>query len=133
MTLADTVDATLKDTVKRLLINISLHFLIVMACGLMINAFFRFGAQTAYITGLCLGAGVSAVKVILMERGISKSLSMKSVSAGLSAVLQITLRNFLSAGILACAVLIRGVSIWGVIAGLLLLQSAAFALKRKGA
>ena len=123
---------TLRGTARRLLTNILVHFFIVMICGLLINAVVKFDAQEAFASGLCLGAAVSALKVLLIERGIDKSLSMKSVSAGIYAVLQITLRNILSAGVLVAAVLAKGISIWGVIAGLLLLQSAAFAMKWKG-
>ena len=124
---------TLSDTAKRFLWNIALHFFIVLMCGLLINTVFKFDAQPAFVLGLCLGAAVSAVKVILIERGIGSALSMKSAMAGLSAVLQITLRNFLTAGILLAAVFVKGVSVWGVTAGLLIMQSAAFALKREGA
>ena len=123
---------TLTDTVKKLLTNISLHFFVVLIFGTLINAVIRFDGQAAFVTGLCLGTAVSAVKVLLMERGINKSLSMKSVSAGVYAVLQILFRNLLSAGVLVCAALIGGISIWGVAAGLSLLQSAAIAMKFKG-
>ena len=120
---------TLTETVKRLLTNIVLHYAIALLGGLLLNTLIRFDTPAAYLAGLSLGAAVSAVKVLLIERGIGKSLSMKSVSAGLYAVLQITLRNVMSAGVLLCGVFVRGVSIWGVVAGLLLLQSAAFVLK----
>jgi len=123
---------TMAETVKKLLTNIALHFFIVLICGLAINASLRFDTQAAFIAGLGSGAAVSAIKVLLIGRGIDKSLSMKSVSAGMYAVLQITLRNALTAGLLVCAVLVKGVSVWGAVMGLLLLQSAAFALKRKG-
>ena len=124
---------TLTGMVKRFLFNILLHFIIAMICGLLINAGLRFDTQAAFATGLSLGAAVSAAKVLLIERGISRSLSMKSAAAGMLAVLQITFRNVLTAGVLACAVLTDSISVWGVTAGLMLLQSAAFALKRKGA
>jgi len=124
---------TLSDTARRFLMNIALHFSIALLGGLIINAFVKFDAQPAFIAGLCLGASVSAVKVLLIERGVANALSMNSVMAGLSAVFQITLRNVLTAGVLLASVFAKGVSVWGVTAGLLIMQSAAFALKRKGA
>jgi len=123
---------TMSETAKRLIIDIMCQFLIALICGLLLNAFIKFDTQKAFISGLSLGAAVSAGKVFLMERSISKSLSMQSVSAGLYAVLQITLRNALSAGLLICAALIDTISIWGVLAGLVLLQSAAFSTRWKG-
>ena len=120
---------TLSETVKKLLINITFHFFIALICGMMINALIKFDTQTAFITGLSLGGGLAAVKVLLMERGISKSLTKQSAQAGIYAVLQITLRNVISAGLLTCGVLFKSISIWGVLAGLTLLQSAAFTVK----
>lgn len=120
---------TLTGTVKRLITNIMIHYVIALAGGLLLNGLIRFDTQAAFAAGLSLGAAVSAVKVISLERGIGKSLSMNSLSAGLYAFLQITLRNVLSAGVLIGAVLLRGVNVWGAAAGLLLLQSAAFVLK----
>jgi len=124
---------TMTETVKKLLTNITVHFFVILICGLLINAAIKFDTQAAYITGLSLGAAVSAAQVFLIEQSIDKSLSMKTVSAGMYAVLQITLRNLLTAGVMVCAVFVKGISVWGVIAGLFILQSAAFALKRKGA
>ena len=123
---------TMTQTVKKMLHNILLHFFIALACGLPINALIGFDTQAAFITGLCLGAAVSAVKTLLIGRGIDKSLSVKSAAAGLYAVLQITLRNILSAGVLLFAVFAGGISFWGVAAGLTLLPSAAFTLRWKG-
>jgi len=123
---------TISETVKKLLTNITLHFFIAMICGVIINALFKFDTQAAFISGLILGAGLSAVKVVLMERGISKSLSMQSIYAGVYTVMQITLRNVLSIILLICALLIESISIWGVLAGLALLQSAAFSIKCQG-
>ena len=123
---------TLTGTVKRLITNIMIHYVIALAGGLLLNGLIRFDTQAAFAAGLSLGAAVSAVKVISLERGIGKSLSMNSLSAGLYAFLQITLRNVLSAGVLIGAVLLRGVNVWGAAAGLLLLQSAAFVIRWKG-
>ncbi|MDR2648647.1 MAG: hypothetical protein LBB94_02870 [Clostridiales bacterium] len=122
---------TLTDTARKLTLNIALHFFIALAIGLALNAAFHFDTQPAFILGLGLGAAVSAVKVVLMERGISKSLSMASSYAGLYAILQITLRNILSAALLTYAALNVSVSVWGVIAGLALLQSGAFSLRAR--
>ena len=122
----------LSETVKKLLISIMRHFSIALICGLFINAFIEFDTQTAFINGLVLGAALSAVKVVLMERGISKSLSMKTTYAGIYALLQITLRNIITALLIISAVLINNISIWGVLTGLALLQTAAFSVKWNG-
>ena len=121
---------SLSETVKKLLINIAVHFSIVLIFGILINAYIKFDTQAAFIKGLVLSAALSAVKVILMERGISKSLSMKSSYAGIYALLQITMRNMLTAGLITSAILINSISIWGVLAGLTLLQTAAFSVPR---
>ena len=122
---------TLSDTVKRLLISIGLHFFIALMCGMLINAVIKFDTQASFISGLVLGASLSVIKLLLMERGISKSLSMQTIYAGLYTILQITLRNVFSIILLVCALLIEGISIWGVLAGLILLQSAAFSVSNR--
>ena len=124
---------TFSEIVKKLLINITLHFIIALMCGMSVNAVIKFDTQTAFISGLILGTSLSVVKVFLMERGIIKSLSMQSIYAGLYTMLQITLRNILSIVLLVCALLTEGISIWGVLAGLALLQSAAFSVMRTAA
>ena len=122
---------TLSDTVKKLLISIALHFFIALMCGMLINAVIKFDTQASFISGLVLGASLSVIKLLLMERGISKSLSMQTIYAGLYTILQITLRNIISIILLICALLIEGISIWGVLAGLILLQSAAFSVSNR--
>jgi hypothetical protein len=124
-------EMTLPETARTLAVNITRHFFIALTAGLIINLFVRFDTQAAFILGVSLGAAVSAAKVFLMERGISRSLSERASYAGAYAMLQMTLRNLLSAGLLIWAVLWDGVSIWGALAGLALLQSAAFSIKAK--
>ena len=122
---------TLSETVKKMLQNISLHFIIALICGLLANAVIKFDSQLSFINGLSSGAALSALKLLLMERGISKTLSVPA-NARVRVMLHITICNMLSAVLLTWAVLINSISIWGALAGLALLQSAAYTVKWKG-
>jgi len=121
------------ETVKKLITNIRLHFFFILIAGLLLNNIIKFDTQAAFVAGLVLGAILSVARLLLLEQAINKSLSMQSAYAGVYAVLQISLRNFLTTGLLACTLFISFISIWGVLAGMLLLKSSAFSLRGEGA
>ena len=114
---------------KKLLLTIRQHFFFVLASGMLINSFIKFDTHVAFAAGLFLGAMLSVIKVLLMEQGIDSLLSKQPSHAGIYAVLQISLRNILTAGLISCALLIDSISIWGVVAGMLLLKSSALSVK----
>ena len=103
-------------------------FAVFAVAGLLIIAFaYPFERPLPYLLGLLLGCALSAVKVVLMEKSIGKSLDMEGKSAKNYAGLMVTLRYLLTFAVLAAVFLLKGVfGVFGVVLGLLSLQLAGY-------
>lgn len=80
-----------------------------------------------YILGVLLGGGFSALKLVLMEKSLSKSADMQSGRSSGYAAAHYMLRYFLTIGVLVLAMVMRNTfNFFGVIIGILLLQFSAY-------
>lgn len=80
-----------------------------------------------YILGVLLGGVFSALKLVLMERSLSKSADMQSVRSSGYAAAHYVLRYLLTVGVLVLAMIMRNTfNFFGVIIGILLLQFSAY-------
>ncbi|MDR1001332.1 MAG: hypothetical protein LBL96_11135 [Clostridiales bacterium] len=141
------------DTDKKMLLCLTALYVIVLAVGLMLNRALSFDTAPAYVTGLTMGTVFTAVKIVTLKLSIDHLKITPSheerasshapdaepgfgIFSSLSFVAQYMLRNVLSAAMLVFAIINPFVSVWGVAAGLLLMQFAAFGAKfwpQKGA
>ena len=108
-----------------------LVFLFLLAVGLTligcVDAIRRFEGPLAFSVGLLSGCALSAVKIVLLEKTLTRAVDMGEQAKNY-ATLHATLRYFGTIIVLAPAVIFRGAfGVIGVVAGLLSLQLAAFA------
>lgn len=103
-------------------------YLVLLAIGLgVILLVYPFEKPFAYGVGLLLGTGLSALKVILLEKSLQRSIDMEGKMAGNYANLQMVGRYFLTIAVLALAVFFRTiVGVFGVVIGIISLQIAAY-------
>ncbi len=115
----------ISDTAKQLLITM----LILTVCAFVIGLFFisRLNISAfSYGLGLLVGFLFSALKLILTERSLNKSVEMDKQNAQSYARAQYMARYFLTLLVLVGAALIKSISLLGAIIGVLIVQPAAF-------
>lgn len=84
-----------------------------------------------FILGTLLGAALTAVKLVMLERAIEKAVLMdEEKTAGNYIRLQYLFRLLLTGILLVLGALVPFISLWGVAAGLITLQIALFGVKR---
>jgi len=101
-------------------------FLALLFIGSLIIIFvYPFENLTMYAAGLLAGCLLSFFKVVLLEKAIGKSMDMENKNAQLYAGLQAFVRYGLT--LLAFLPALFGLAgVWGLIAGVLVLQIAAY-------
>jgi len=109
---------------------------LLLAGELVILLAYRFEKPLAFGIGLLLGCALSAAKVVLLEKALSKAVDLGTEKAKNYARLQMVLRYGLTILVVLGAVFFReAIGLFGMIAGLLALQLASyithFALKNK--
>ena len=104
----------------------------LLPCGLaVIWLVYRFEPPLAFGTGLFAGCALSALKVFLMERALSRALDMEKGKAKGYASLQALLRYGLTIAALVCGGLCarrwpQAIGLFGIIAGTLTLQLSSY-------
>jgi len=100
---------------------------LLLAGELVIFLAYRFEGPLPFGIGLLLGCALSAAKVVLLEKALSKAVDMEAEKAKNYARLQMVLRYGLTLLVVLSAVLFRqAVGLFGIIAGLLTLQLASY-------
>ena len=104
-----------------------LLFVVLLAAGPAVYFFiYPFERPLPYAIGLFTGCLVSFLKIIMLEKTLSRSVDMGK-NAKVYASLHAMLRFFLAAAAVAPAFIFRGsFGVFGVVAGLLTLQLSAF-------
>jgi len=118
----------LSRTAVTMLIAVAGLFGALLLIGLLIIFLVkRFEGPIPFAAGLLLGCGLSAVKLVLLEKALSKAVDMEAGKAKNYARLQMVLRYGLTLLAVLPAVLFRqAVGLFGLIAGLLTLQLASY-------
>lgn len=100
----------------------------LLALGLLIIfLIYPFERPFPYAMGLLLGCGLSAVKVVLMERSLEKTVEMDGKTAKTTGSLHSLARYLLTIAVLLAVVFCKGFfGLVGTIAGVLTLQIAAY-------
>jgi hypothetical protein len=119
-------------TVKRIVISIAVQYVVFFALGLAAIHVFGFDQPMNFAVGLSCGTSLSLAKVFMLRGDIEKSMHASKQSAMVSGSLHFLARNLLSVALLVLAALNKHLSVYGVILGLILLQTAAFTAKLRG-
>lgn len=111
---------------KKMIITI---LIISVICVLGSVIYYRSLKFLPFLFGVILGSTMSIVKVFILERVIDKALTMEQKTAGKYVSLQHLLRLFLSGIVLFLGAVVPQISLWGVAAGILSFQVAAYNVK----
>jgi len=118
------------DTTKKILFLMAGFVLAALCAGLVF-----YPNPMGYAKGLALAAAFSAVKMIMLERSVNKSLGMPSINARNYMQLVYLLRYLATGTVLVMAALIDSLDLLGAVVGVLSLQLAVhlvhFVMKRK--
>lgn len=103
-------------------------FLLLLAAGLLATTLiYQFERPLPYALGLLLGCILSAVKVVLLEKALDRSVDMEGKTAQGYASLMAALRYMLTIGVFLLVFFFRDVfGLFGAIIGVLSLQISAY-------
>ena len=118
----------LSKTAVTMLIAIAGLFGALLTAGLLVIFLaYRFERPLAFGVGLFLGCALSAAKVVLLEKALNRAVELGAEKAKNYARLQMILRYGLTILVVLGAVFFREVvGVFGMIAGLLVLQAASY-------
>lgn len=117
----------ISDTGKSIIKIIAALALIALGVGVFVTqVWFKETTPFVYAKGLLFGTIIAVMKLILLDRTLSKSVNMPPARAQNYVRLHYTLRYFLTAVVLVVAALNSSVNLVGVIIGLVLLRPAIY-------
>ena len=82
-----------------------------------------------YVLGIALGVGLNLAKIVMLEHAVQKAVSLESKAAKNAVSINYLLRFVLTGAVLAAAVFIPFIDLWGTIFGVLTMNLAVYALK----
>ncbi len=100
---------------------------VTFICVLASLVYYRSLAFLPFLFGAILGAGVSILKIFMLERAVTKSLTPEVSNPNAYITGQNLLRFALTAAALLAGALIDQISLWGVVAGVFSFQIAVYA------
>lgn len=100
---------------------------VTFICVLASLIYYRSLAFLPFLFGAILGAGVSILKIFMLERAVTKSLTPEVSNPNAYITGQNLLRFALTAAALLAGALIDQISLWGVVAGVFSFQIAVYA------
>lgn len=103
--------------------------IIALICILASIVYYRSLDFLPFLFGVLIGSAVSIAKVFLLDRAVDKALSMEKNRARAYVSVQNILRLILSIAALLLGAFIPQISLWGVVAGILAFQLAAYSVK----
>ncbi len=112
------------DTAKKMMLLIGIIFIIALVIGSLVYR--DFAKIMPYAAGLSFGTLFAILKVILLEKSISKAIDMDSKQAQGYASLAFILRFSATAVLLVVSALNPSIDLWGTIIGILSLQVSAY-------
>ena len=100
-----------------------------MVCILASAVYYRSLDFLPFMFGVFSGTAVSIVKVFLLDNAVNKALTMEQKHAGNYLSIQYLLRFVLTGVVLYLGAIVPQLSLWGVVAGILAFQLAAYSTK----
>ncbi|NLK64314.1 MAG: hypothetical protein GX289_04390 [Tissierellia bacterium] len=116
----------LSDLTRRMIVTI---LIIGFLCILISVLYYRSLKFLPFMLGVLLGSAVSIFKVFLLEHTVNKALTMEKTKAGGYVSIQHFLRFLITGAVLYLGAVVAQISIWGVAAGILSFQLAAYNIK----
>lgn len=116
----------LSNLAKRMIITILIIGLIFIVGSVIYHRSWGF---IPFLIGIILGSAVSIAKVFLLERTVDKALTMEKKQAGNYISIHHVFRLILSGAVLILGAIVPQISLWGVAAGILAFQMAAYNVK----
>ncbi len=114
----------LSEAGRKMILIIAALFLVALGVGLV----FKLAPAFIYFKGLLLGSLFAALKVLMLERTLSKAVNMEPKSATNYSRMHYTLRYFLTGLMLAVAALEPSISFLGAVIGLFTFTAAAYSV-----
>lgn len=112
----------LSQQAKKMICIVGLSQLVFVGASAM---YYRSSSFLPFAFGVLLSASLNILKIIMLDHTVTKALSGEKGTAANYVRLQYLLRFSLTAALLAAAVYLPFISLWGTAAGLLTLQIAA--------
>ncbi len=107
-----------------------INILIIAFASILISvAYYRSMNFLPFLFGVLSGSALSILKVFLLEHTVNMALTMEKTRAGAYVSIQYILRFLLTGIVLYFGAVVPQVSLWGVAAGILSFQLAAYNLK----
>lgn len=101
--------------------------LVIGVIGMLISLlYYRSIDSLPFLWGALIGTFVSIIKVIMLDRTVDKSLTMEAKQASNYVALQQLVRLGISAIALYIGATVDGISLWGVVVGVLSFQAAIY-------
>lgn len=101
--------------------------LMIGGVGILISfLYYRSLVSLPFVWGTLIGSFVSVVKVIMLDRTVDKSLTMAAKQASNYVAVQQLIRLVISAIALYVGATVEGISLWGVVVGILSFQAAIY-------
>jgi len=120
----------LSGAAKKMIVVIGISFAVISAAGFVAQAlYFPEFQPLPFAIGVLLGCMLSALKVILLDRTVSKALTLEAADAKNYIGIQVFARFILTGVVLATAAINDYVSLWGTAVGILTLQVAAVSIR----
>lgn len=118
----------ISDLAKRMITGILIISLIFIIGSII---YYRSLGFLPFLLGIILGSAASVIKIFLLERAIDMALSMKKEQASKYVVFQHILRLLLTGLVLFLGAVVPGISLWGVVTGILSFQLSVYSVKFK--
>jgi hypothetical protein len=120
----------LSDAAKRMMTVIGISFIVLALAGFVAHfVYFSLFSPISFAIGAFLGCLCSALKVMMLDRAVSKAVKLSAAGAKGYIWGQALLRFVLTGAVVALAAISQYINFWGVAAGLITLQIAAISMK----
>jgi len=117
----------LSNIAKRMITVVGGLSLALIVAGI---ACFKLFSFFPFLLGVIMGAGVTILRIVMLERAVNKALEMDQERAANYLRLQHLLRYLVTGAVLVAAALLPPVNLWGAIAGVMTMPVATFFSKK---
>jgi len=118
----------LSDIAKKMILIVCISVSVIIVIGVVC---FRSLSCLPFVLGVLLGGLLNALKIIMLDRVVDKSVKMEEKKASNYAWFQSLLRFVLTGAVLAIAAIFLDYwGIWGAVAGILTMTVATFFVRK---
>jgi hypothetical protein len=110
-----------------------MNLVIIISCVVLCLAavvYYRSAEALPFVFGVIAASALNVVKIWMLARAVKKAVGMDENKIRIYMQIQMLIRYLLTAALLAAAVLVPFISLYGAAAGVLTMQAAAFAARK---